>query len=142
MDETPSLRQLAQLIITHQFGIVRDAEGVATATMKIFGTLFTSLSFFLGEVGTVALIRRSLRLTGASFPWFLEMRLAKDRDVVNAIGACLCEQKTDEAEKASIVLLGSFLDLLGTFVGHELTRQIISQTWPDARMSPYQEGEA
>lgn len=142
MDDTASLRQLAHRIIIYQFGSARDADEVALATTKVFATLFTDLSFFLGDVGTVALIRRSLRLTEAAFPWLLKMRGVEQQELVNAIGACLCEQKTDEAKKASIILLGSFLDLLGTFIGHELTRQIICRTWPDVRMSPSQGGQA
>ncbi len=134
MLHTP-LSLLAHEIMTQHFGKSPDTDDVGAAVERVYATLMINLSFFLGEIGSMALIRRSLRLTEGLFPWLATLRDTEQHDVVNALGRCLDQQAPDGARDASIVILASLFEMLAKLIGVQLTVQIARETWPDVRLS-------
>ena len=138
MNGTPMLRQIAHRLMTQQVGTRRDVDELALAAVHVYATLLTSLSPLLGDSGSSALLRRSLKLTEATFPCYTEARDGKD-GLLNAVGACLRKQSPDVAWDASVAVLTAYIELLATFIGERLTRQLLHEAWPDLHISPTQE---
>jgi hypothetical protein len=139
MNGTPMLRQIAHRLMTQQAGTRRDAGELASAAVNVYATLLTSLSPLLGDLGSSALLRRSLKLTEATFPCYTEVRVAEQDGLLNAVGACLRKQSPDVAWDASVAVLTAYIELLATFIGERLTRQLLHEAWPDLHISPTQE---
>ncbi len=134
MLHTP-LSLLADDIMTQHFGTSPDTHDAGAAVERVYATLVINLSFFLGESGSMALIRRSLRLTEGLFPWLATLRDTEPHDMVTALGRCLDQQDPDGARDASTVILASLFELLAKLIGVQLTVQIARETWPDVRLS-------
>ena len=136
MNDAPFMRQLAHRIMTQQFGTSQDPQELASAALIVHTKLLTSLSPLLGEIGSNALLRRSLRLTEGGFPCFTEVGWARQEGLMNALDTCLRNQAPDVVRDASIAMLASFFELLAALIGERLTRQLLQEAWPDQLMSP------
>lgn len=44
--------------------------------------------------------------------------------------------------EAMVALLAAYMELLATFIGEPLTRQLLQEAWPDLHVSPSQERQA
>jgi hypothetical protein len=124
-------RQLARRIMTHEQRTEQTSHEVTAFVVRIYTKLLACLSTILGEAGGLALFRRSLRLTEATFPLFSAVRDAKANTVLSAVSTCLHAQPADVAHEASMELLAIHLELLATFLGQRVTDQIVREVWPD-----------
>ena len=138
----PKLRQIAHRLMTQQVGTSRDSDSVASAAVTVYRQLLDSLSPLLGELGSAALLRRSLRLTETAFPCYTEVRRAESDGLLQAVGVCLRRQSPDIASEASVALLATYLELLATLIGEQLTRQLLQEAWPELFMSPSEKRQA
>ena len=60
-------------------------------------------------------LRRSLRLTEAAYPWLVELRrVGPDDDLT-----------------AALAIVATLLDLFVTLIGARLIMQLLEETWPD-----------
>lgn len=103
----------------------------------MFRTLLFVLSPILGQAGSLALFRRSLRLTDKAFPYH-EMGTAEEGALLNTVDAYL-RRNPQIALDAATTLLKNFVELLATFVGEGLTRQLLQDAWPDILSVPPEE---
>lgn len=138
MSKTP-LSRVAEAIITQHIGTNPDTLDVGAAARRVHATLMTNLSFFLGEVGSFALMRRGLRRTEGACPWLVSLRKAELHELVNTFGRRVDEQPQDVGMNAAVLVLTSVLDLLAKLIGVELTLQVVRGTWPDVRLPIYTE---
>lgn len=76
-------------------------------------------------------LRRSLRLTEAAYPWLEDLRRVSPGDLTAALAVALSTQPQDVAEGAAIAVVASLLELLATLIGERLVRHILEETWPD-----------
>ncbi len=134
MNKTP-LTVAAQAVMREHFGTPPDTHDVGAAVERVYATLLTNLSFFLGEIGSFALIRRSLRLSEGVFPCLATLRDTAHDGLVSALGRCFDEHPPDAPKDVSIAVLASSFELLATLIGLGLTLHIVQGTWPDVRLS-------
>jgi len=125
------LRRVISQITTHYLDTRGDRDELALAAVGLCETLLKTLSPLLGKRGSLALFRRSLKLTEETFPCYSEARSAQEDGILNAVGACLRRQKLDVAREATSTLLLTFVELLATFIGERLTWQLLQEAWPD-----------
>jgi hypothetical protein len=135
-------RQLARQIISHEQSPDRPPQDVAASAVRIYAKWLTSLSAILGETGSSALFRRSLRLTEVTFPFFSAVRDANMNSVLSAVNTCLQAQDANVAHEAAMELLAIHLELLTTFIGQRLTEQLVRETWPDLSIPTIEERHA
>jgi hypothetical protein len=135
-------RQLARQIISHEQSPDRPPQDVAGSAVRIYATWLTSLSAILGETGSSALFRRSLRLTEVTFPFFSAVRDANMNSVLSAVNTCLQAQDANVAHEAAVELLAIHLELLTTFIGQRLTEQLVRDKWPDLSIPTREERHA
>ncbi len=124
---------------SHYLGTRGGPDEVASAAINMCETLLKILSALLGNVGSQALFRRSLKLTEGTFPHYREARSAEDDALLSAVGASLRQQEMDVALKASVALLLTFVELLATFIGERLTWQLLQEAWPNILTVPSEE---
>ena len=95
-------------------------------------SLLSSLSSLVGQAGSAMVLRRSLRLTEAAYPWLEELRrVGPDDDLTAALAVSLSQQSRDVAQGASIAVVATLLDLFVTLIGERLIMQLLEETWPD-----------
>jgi hypothetical protein len=139
MNGGPMLQHAARrLMTTFQGGSRHNSDELASAAINVYGTLSKNLASLVGEEGSHALFRRSVKLAAARFPCLAEVRSAAhvDASLLKAVGGCLRSQPPDLAMEVSLGLLIAFLDLLATFIGERLTLRLLQDAWPDVLTSP------
>jgi hypothetical protein len=141
MQGVPVLRKVARRLTVQQFGASRTSDELATAVVAIFTTLLATLSPLLGQSGSLALFRRSIRLSESIVPFYAELRAAEQDHMVKAVGTCLRGQALHDAQDAAEALLVAYLELLANFIGEQLTWQILQEAWPGLRSSLAEETE-
>ena len=141
MTSASKLQQTARRLITSQMGANRQPHEPASVAVSVFETLLTTLSPLVGTFGSQALLGRCLTLTATAFPCYAEVRGA-EHALLDAVGACLRKQEPDVAMEATVALLAAYMELLATFIGEPLTRQLLQESWPDLHVSPSQERQA
>lgn len=139
MNNVPMLRAVIHQFMTRDLGTRRDPNELASAAIGMYETLLKTLSPLLGNVGSRALFRRSLKLAEGTFPSYREARSAEDDALLKAVEACWRRQQQDVALAASVALLVAFIELLATFIGERLTWQLMQEAWPDILTVPSEE---
>jgi hypothetical protein len=142
MTEHPTLAELARRVMTHEFGEIHDSEALALAAVNAYATFLTSVSSLVGVIAGVALLRRSLRHKEAASVPYSPVLADEQNGLLNALGLWLRTQPPDAAREASIVLLSHYLELVDTFIGDHLTRQLVHDAWPELRMPSSKEKPA
>jgi hypothetical protein len=142
MNKTPTLTQLARRMMTQEVGEIRDSEGLASGVVAVYAKLLTRVSSLVGVMGSIGLFRRSLRLMQAAFPRYTEVLGDEQNGLLNAVGVCLRKQAPDVIREASVALLTAYLELLMTFIGERLTRQLVLEAWPELLTPSSQEKQA
>ncbi|MGZ9189497.1 MAG: hypothetical protein ACXW39_05515 [Nitrospira sp.] len=125
------LRRVISQITIHYLDTRRDHDELVLAAVGLCETLLKTLFPLLGKGGSLALFRRSLKLTEETFPCYRGALSAEEDGILHAVGACLRRQKMDAAREATITLLLTFVELLATFIGERLTWQLLQEAWPD-----------
>jgi hypothetical protein len=133
----PILQQAMARVQVHCLGRRQDPEERASAVVAMFERLLSVLIPILGSVGSLALLRRSLKLTEHAFPCYREVRGAEEDAFLNALGACL--RREPEIAEASLALSKTFVELLATFIGEPLTRHLLQVAWADILSFPSKE---
>ena len=121
---------LARRIILTASPAEPDADR-GQASAAALDRLLSALSSLVGEAGSAMVIRRSLRLTEAAYPWLEDLRRVSPGDLTAALAVALSTQPQDVAEGAAIAVVASLLELLATLIGERLVRHILEETWPD-----------
>lgn len=137
LQKFPLLHPALGQIHVHCLGKRQDPEELASAAMAMFDRLLLILFPILGRMGSLALFRRSLRLTEDAFPCYREARDAEEDALLNAVATCL--RQAPNIAQASMALLKTFAELLATFIGEPLTRQLMQDAWPNILCFPLEE---
>ncbi|MES4786541.1 MAG: hypothetical protein C4294_12725 [Nitrospiraceae bacterium] len=70
------LRQAARRLMTHEVGSRRNPDELASVAASVYEKLSKNMSALIGDIGSRALLRRSVKLTEAKFPCFTGVRAA------------------------------------------------------------------
>ena len=107
-------------------------DAVADASIDLWERLAARLVSIIGEGGFQTLYGRSLRLTGATFPWVAAIPPWPQANARFAgLRKALEERDSADVSEASILLLVTFIDILTLLIGELLTASILSSAWGD-----------
>ena len=137
LQKFPLLHPALGQIHVHCLGKRQDPEELASAAVTMFESFLLVLFPILGRTGSLALFRRSLRLTEDAFPCYREARVSEEDALHHAVGTCL--RGAPDIGKASMALLKTLAELLATFIGEPLTRQLMQDAWPNILCFPLEE---
>jgi len=148
---SPAARRLARSVLLREAGAHADPAALADAADRVNARLRDRLESLIGLTGYTILVARAVRLAQAEDP-------VLDHITVNtfATGAegglhglrefmLAHHGEQDVAEAGLIVVLGTVIDLLSTFIGEDLAFHLVRDAWPalaDARADKQrQEGQ-
>lgn len=124
-------REAIRRTLAYHAGGVRNAGAVAEATLGTWSQVAAQLALVLGTRGVEVLLRRSLHLASATFPWLAIV--GEGRETTTALlanlKACLAEREATDAAEASHALLVTFTDLLADLIGDSLTGLLLDPVW-------------
>jgi hypothetical protein len=104
---------------------------IAIRASRACEQLVRHLSRLLGGTGSRVLLKRSMHLTSASFPWLARVELQGDAESLWAgLRASMEGESPAAATAAFVCLLTRFVELLARLIGDALTARVLHEIWP------------
>jgi len=128
------MRGLAERLIAHEASENKSAGGKSPGFFPVSQKLRLPLAALVGNTGFGALMSRALALTRSDVSWLHLIHVTADGALVGP--ADLDAQVTPgNLDAGRIALLAQLLELLESFVGENMTIQLMSELWPDLRLT-------
>jgi hypothetical protein len=131
----PSHHALARWLVTTELG---DAEEVLlgpAAAERVFRKLSQRLAQLITPVGSEALLGRALQLSRVEFPFLDGVHAMRNTDpLIERLGQAAASVKPSQAHEGFVVVLGTLLALLVSFIGENLTLRVLREVWPELPM--------
>lgn len=126
---TPQLRLLAARLIAHEAKENNSSGTTPPAAFPVCEKLRATLTALVGNTGFGALMARALALGREEVPWLRAVHVKADGFLsgLTERDAALSRETFLEGR---VVLLAQLLGLIGTFIGADLTMQLIRDAWP------------
>lgn len=128
----------ARLIAAERTGEAGDSD--ARAGFRVCEKMRGPLSTLAGAAGFRSLLSRAWVLGKAEATWLADVQITSDGSF-GFPAARKAELDSAEAAHAAGVLLNQLLHLLVTFIGEALTRRLVQEVWPAARLEAAKSGE-
>lgn len=126
-------REAIRRTLRQRAGDSPDALVIARATAEIWLQMSAQLTPVIGGNGVDAILKRSLYLTSAAFPWLASPDEQIDHESLPVrISMRLAGRDPVAAAQASSSLLITFTELLATLIGNSLTRRLLDPLWAAA----------
>ena len=122
---TPKLRIYAESLIDYEMSRNASSKSKPTAAFVVIETLSPHFGPLMGAAGFRALISRALVLASAEVAWLSELHVNADGSF-EGLNELEAQANPEEISNAGIVLLARLLGLLVTFIGDELTLQLLN----------------
>jgi len=135
---TPRFRHAAERLLAHVAGgELATSETLAEASGCLLDRLSHRVAQVIGPAGVEAIFRRAVKLSTAEFAFLDDRIVPRERGVslVEALRACLREQKPEVIREVSVILFATFAGLLATVIGDRLAWILLQQIWPDVLLS-------
>ena len=128
---TPELTAAVTLLLR-----APDEDGtshqLATRAAELTEQLMRHLARIVGEIGIIALLKRSIVLSSAAFPWLVAEPRVAGSPPIPALREALASRPPALAREAYLVVLSTFVALLGRLIGERLVRRMLQEVWPEA----------
>jgi len=131
---TPKLRIYAERLIADEMSQNTSSKSKTTAAFVVIETLSPHFGALMGAAGFRALISRALALADAEVVWLRELHVREDGSF-EGLNELEAQANPEEIAAGGIVLLARLLGLLVTFIGEDLTLQLVSNI-NDLQLAP------
>lgn len=119
---------------------LRSRAGVTGGRLALdpWVSLSTCLEAIIGQEGFLALYDRSLHLAGTVHPWLLKPVSDPDTPLqgkhmrLEHLQSALQSRSQTDALQAEVFLFSTFIRVLSTLIGQQLTLNILRAAWGDA----------
>jgi DNA-binding response OmpR family regulator len=129
------LSDLAGQILTHESNIGCREEGGAPVIFKVCDNFRGALKPLTGENGFRTILRRALMLSRSEVPWFANV-IISPKGYFDGLRRAETGLAETEVIRGETVLIAHLLGLLFTFIGDELTRNLLQDLWPRVQPLP------
>ena len=123
---TPKLKKFARQLLAHEAASGNPVDAKDSEAFRACEKLRGPLGKLIGIGGFRSLLSRALALGGKEVPWLRALQIKADGSL-EGLGAKL---DSGEAAGGEIVLMAQLVGLLVTFIGSELTLQLLHDIWP------------
>jgi hypothetical protein len=135
-EPTPAVTEaLARRLLAAEAGEATSPEALATAGERAYHRLRERLALVLGTNGFDALWARAMRLAQPNFrpadDTAAEESFPTHVSRADGLQAAVGGRDSDAIQHNLVVVFASFITLLCTFIGEELSLRFIRQLWPD-----------
>ena len=122
---TPKLRIYAERLIADEMSRNATSKSNPTAAFVVIEKLRPHFGALMGAAGFRALLSRSLVLAVAEVAWLRELHVSEDGSF-EGLSELEAQENPEEIAAGGIVLLARLIGLLVTFIGEDLTLQLLS----------------
>jgi hypothetical protein len=137
-DRSPEALLLAQRLFLHEVGVLGAPVALAEAAERVNARLRGHLARLIGRTGYTVLVARAVRLAQAEVP-ALEAYITVNTLDTGADGGLrgvhdfvlAHDGEQGVAEAGLIVMLGTIIELLSTFIGEDLAFSLVRNAWPE-----------
>ena len=126
---TPQLRQLATRLIAHEARENKSSGTTPPTAFPVCERLRPTLTALVGNTGFGALMSRALALGQEEVAWLRAVHVKAD-GLLGGLTERDAELGGEKFLEGRVVLLAQLLGLIGTFIGADLTMQLIRDAWP------------
>lgn len=126
---SPKAKELAQRLIESETHTGPDSF------LLIFEKLRTALTSLVGNAGVEALFSRAFALAKVEVAWLGRGSIGAE-GTLNRLREVAFSQSPEQLLRGHAELLNQFMGLLITFIGEDLTVQIIQDAWIDSLPLP------
>ncbi|MDO8207962.1 MAG: hypothetical protein Q7T38_09130 [Gallionella sp.] len=110
--------------------MAQHSEKVADAAIGLWDRMASQIISIIGEDGFNSLYGRSVFSARSKFPWLAAGPLPPQAvQRFSGLKLSLEERTPEQASEANSLLLITFTDILSTFIGEELTTNILRSAW-------------
>ncbi len=120
----------ARKILASETGGATSAALVAAGVVSVCERMSAHLAPVIGDAGIHALLARSLTLTARRFTWLGVVKTSTTERPWLQLRALMADQPAEAANEAAVVLLATFIGLLGKFIGERLADRLVHAAWP------------
>ncbi len=100
---------------------------VADRAVDAYAQLSSHMARLLGEAGIRVLLKRSILLASARFPWLAGVSRSEN---ASALRDALVLQDPVAVTDAFVAILFGFVGLLEKLIGEPLVKRLIDEVWP------------
>lgn len=109
--------------------ISQPAEKEADAALHVWEQMATQIISIVGEEGFNSLYARSIFLTQSTFPWLAAGPAPQSDHRFAGLKTSLDGQTPAQASEANTLLLITFIEILASLIGTQLTSHILQLAW-------------
>ena len=129
---SPAELDAANRLLTYEGGLGGSADECAVAAQRVYDKLRAQFVALVGPAGFQVLFARSASLTRSQYPAFGDNAAvessAKLRERLRA-------QEPGAVAAMAANLFAAFLSLITTFIGEQLTTEMLRRAWPELGQS-------
>ena len=112
-------------------------EELLAAAVRVFDKLSRRLAVLITPIGAEALLARAVHLSRATYP-FLDHVEAKPKgtSLIATLQAAAANVEPSQAQEGFVLVLGTLVGLLESFIGKDLTFRLLRDVWPELPLPP------
>ena len=131
---SPDYFTSAVKLLSGEDGEAGTAAEIAQRGVTALEKLAVHLARVVGTQGSLTVFRRAVALSSAKFPWLPYARINSgertDAAPFESLRVVLAVETPDVAMDAFVVILSSYINLLGRLIGDELVLRLLHEVWP------------
>ena len=123
------MRDFAERLIAYETRGNKSSETNTSAAFQVCEKLRPQLANLMGNTGFNALLSRALALANTEVPWLRAMHVKSDGSL-EMLGEHEAQVDPERIAEGGVVLTAHLLGLLATFIGEDLTLQLVREVGP------------
>ena len=123
------MRDFAERLIAHETRGNKSSGTKTSAAFLVCEKLRPQLANLMGNTGFHALVSRALALATTEAPWLRAMQVKSDGSLEMS-GELEANVDPERIAEGGVVLTAHLLGLLATFIGEDLTLQLVREVGP------------
>ena len=124
---SPAHLERARQLLAQEAAVGGADEHAPTPAGRVYDKLTAQLAPLVGDTGLQLLFVRSAKLAQREFAWFAEVSILEGSAKLRS---CLGAHDPPVATESAAALFGIFFELITTFIGEQLTNQVLRRAWP------------
>jgi len=124
----PPVRDLAERLLEFEASSKSSTAGLP-AVLRVCEKLRNNLASLMGNSGFAAVLSRALVVAGSEVSFLRTVRVKADGSL-DGLDEITPRLSVDQIAEGGSVLIARLLGLLVSFIGYDLTRQLLTEVWP------------
>lgn len=132
---TPTQRDRARRLLAHEARGDESSTGLAVAADRMCRRLSRHSGKVLGVDTFYALLARALAFVKTDFPFLETVAVDPSQACLLGLRESLQGQSVSQVSDAIVAVVATFLALLATFIGEELSLSVLVEVWAESSLA-------